>query len=326
MQPPMAKILVGVIAAAGLIWAAPALGVPPNASGIQCPSAPSGWMNPPGEGGRLVQSPDPSDATQDGFEPGTDQVRITCSYFKNDNRMSVAVAYALPIDFNPWWDFDFGCTSVNHTPGYLPITGFPWDTQHRIYFTIDSTAWSYAMFEDPYDLLSQSDVSPFEKIAQNLLSSTQPAAHNCTLPGGGGPVAAQAPWTFFFGFTATNNGVTTTGSSRGSFFTAPTSNDETGIIGGLHASNISLTEATKGSTATQQVTIHVGAPISFRSYYLNTLKAAISVLRSSDPTCPTGSTGTLTVTSGPTPTVGLAICGGNLLQGTLSVNVQIDNT
>jgi hypothetical protein len=182
------------------------------------------------------------------------------------------------------------------------------------------------MFEDPYDLLSQSDVSPFEKIAQNLLSSTQPAAHNCTLPGGGGPVAAQAPWTFFFGFTATNNGVTTTGSSRGSFFTAPTSNDETGIIGGLHASNISLTEATKGSTATQQVTIHVGAPISFRSYYLNTLKAAISVLRSSDPTCPTGSTGTLTVTSGPTPTVGLAICGGNLLQGTLSVNVQIDNT
>jgi hypothetical protein len=323
LQPPTVKICVAAILLGGLIWATPALGVP-NANSIACPSAPSGWTNPPGEGGRLVQSPDPSDATANGLQLGTDQVRVTCSYFKNGNRMTVAVAYALPIDFNPWWDFDFGCTSVNHTPGFLPVAGFPWDTQHRLYFTIGSKSWSYAMFQDPYDVLSPGDVSPFEQVAQSLLSSAVPAAHDCTLPGGGGPAVTQSTWTFFFGFTDTDKDVTTTGSSKGSFFTSPSSSGATGIIGDLHASNIALTVATKGSKKSRQVTIHVGAPISFRSYYSNTLKAAISVLDSNDPSCPTGSTGTLTVSTA--PSVKLDICGGTLLQGTQVATAHIEST
>ncbi|HWB21842.1 MAG TPA: hypothetical protein VG652_03030 [Gaiellaceae bacterium] len=324
MQPPTVKICAAAIALSGLIWgAASASGATPNANIIACPSAPAGWTNPPGEGGRLVQSPDPSDASASGLDLGTDIVRITCSYFKDDNRMTVAVSYALPIDFNPWWDFDFGCTSVNHTPGFLPVTGFPWDSQHRLYFTIDSKSWSYAMFQDPYDLLSSGDVSPFEHVAQSLLANAQPAAHNCTLPGGGGPAITQSTWAFWFTFTATNNNVTTTGSSKGSFFTSPSSSGSTGVIGGLHANNIALTVTAKGSKP-QQVSIHVGAPISFRSFYSNTLKAAIAVLDSNDPSCPVGSTGTLTVS---TPSsVTLDICGGRLLQGSQIASTHIEST
>jgi hypothetical protein len=324
MQPPTVKALVALVVLGGLIWAGTALGVPPNASAIACPSPPSGWTNPPGESGRLVQSPDPSDATPTGLQLGTDQVRITCSYFKNDSRMTVAAAYALPLDFNPWWDFDFGCTSVNHTPGFLPVTGFPWDTQHRLYFTIDSKSWSYAMFQDPYDVLSSGDVGPFEHVAQSLLASVEPAAHDCTLPGGGGPAVTQSTWAFYFDFSATNKGVTTTGSSKGSFFTSPNSTGATGIIGGLHATNIAVTVATKGAVSLQQLTIHVGAPISFTSFYANTLKAAISVLDSNDPSCPIGSTGTLTVST--EPSVKLDICHGTLIQGTETADAHILST
>jgi hypothetical protein len=326
LHPPPIKTFVAAIAAGGLIWVvAPALADVPNANSIACPNAPSGWTLPAGEAGRLVQSPDPSDATEHGLQLGSDQVRLTCSYFKHGNRMTATVSYALPLDFNPWWDFDFGCTSVNHAPGFLPPTGFPWDSQHRLFFVLSDKSWSYAEFEDPYNILSSGDVGPFESITSALLASAQPAAHNCQLPGDGGPVAAQAPWTFYFNVTATDNDVTVSGGSKGSFVTAPNSAGlSTGVISQLHASNIFLTATTKGTNKTKQITIHVGAPISFRAYYANTLKTAISVVDSNDPSCPPGSTGTMTVSTAPAVT--LDICGGTLLQGRQLATASISNT
>ena len=144
------------------------------------------------------------------------------------------------------------------------------------------------------------------------------------LPGGGGPAVTQSTWAFFFDFSATNGDVTTTGSSKGSFFTAPSSAGSTGIIGGLQARNIAITVTTKGASRPQQLTIHVGAPISFTSYYANTLKAAISVLESNDPSCPIGSTGTLTVST--EPSIRLDICKGTLLQGTQTTTAHILST
>ena len=73
MQPPSVRKLFAAVLLGGLIWAAPALGATPDANSIACPVAPSGWTNPSGEAGRLVQSPDPSDATPTGLELGTDR-------------------------------------------------------------------------------------------------------------------------------------------------------------------------------------------------------------------------------------------------------------
>jgi hypothetical protein len=313
----MRRSFVTVIAVGGLTWGVgSAFGDVPNANSIACPSAPSGWTLPVGQNARYVHSPDPTDATPNGgLDPGIDQVAVSCSYFNSAGRpLVITTAYALPSSFNPWSDFDFGCTSVNHVPGYLPVTGFPWDTQHRIYFVLSSKSWSYAEFQDPYTVLSSSDVRPFESITNALLASAQPAAHNCQLPGGGNPVTVQAPWTFSFKVSATIANGSISGGTKGSFVTAPSATGTTSVISDLHAANILLTTKTKGSQ-TRRITIRVGQPLSFRAFYTNTLMTAISVVRSNYPSCPTGSTGTMTVTSDPAPAVQLNICGDLVPQG-----------
>jgi hypothetical protein len=329
MHPPTARILIAAIALIALAWATPASPANiPDANSIGCPNAPSGWTLPTGSTGRYVISPNPTEATQIGGDlPVDNEVNLSCTYFNSDNRpLIVNTSYALPSDLNPWWDFDFGCTSVNHVPGYLPVTGFPWDTQHRVYFVLSSKSWSYAEFQDPYDVLSSHDVGPFETIANSLLSAAQPAAHNCQLAGGGQPAPVTPPWQFHFSMSATNNDVTLSGQARGSFLTGPSATSKTGVIGQLEVTDIQLTAKAKGSERTQKLTIRVGAPISFRAFYTDTLKAEISVVSSSYPACPKGSTGVITLSSNPSPAVVLDICNGLVPAGaTEQTAVSITN-
>jgi len=314
MHPPTVKTLVAALAVVGLWIIVPAFGDVPDANSISCPNAPSGWTLP--ANGRYVLSPNPLEATDGGGDrPIDNEVEVNCTYFNGAGEpVVVNTSYALPTDINPWSDFDFGCTSVNYVPGYLPITGFPWDTQHRVYFTLSSKSWSYAEFEDPYSVLANKDVGSFESITNDLLASAQPAAHNCQLAGGGNPTPVLFPWYFSFKFTGTNNNVSLSGGSRGSFVTAPSKTSPTGIISHLQASDIFVTATPKGASA-QKLTIRVGDPLLFRAFYTETLKAEISVVSSNYAACPKGSTGTLVVSSDPAPAVELDICGDLLPAG-----------
>ncbi len=314
-QRTIRRLLLTAMAVCGLAWGVSLASADvPNANSIACPNAPSGWTLPAGPGGRWVVSPNPSEASPDsGDLPVDNEVDLSCSYFNADGKpLVVNTAYALPSDINPWSDFDFGCTSVNHVPGYLPVTGFPWDTQHRVYFTLSSKSWSFAEFQDPYNLLTSDDVGPFEAITNTLLSSAQPAAHDCQLAGGGEPTAIDPPWLFSFKVTGTSNNVSISGGSRGSFLTAPSKTDPTGVISQLQATDIFVKATPKGAQKAQRITIRIGAALGFRAFYTKTLEAEISVISSSYAACPKGSTGTLVVTSDPAPAVVFNIC-GNLL-------------
>jgi hypothetical protein len=181
------------IATVGLFWGlGTAWGAVPNANSIVCPKAPAGWTTPPGVGGRTVRSPNPLDATPGSttYLLGTTQVQLLCGYTSSSGELfKVAVNYALPVaDYNPFADFDLGCvTKFNTANGDLA-----WNSTKRVYRVVSLSAWSYASFVDPYDQITESDVAPFEAIAQTLLKESLPASHPCTLPGHGKATAVPS--------------------------------------------------------------------------------------------------------------------------------------
>jgi len=254
----------------------------------------------------------------------------------------VTVNYALPTaDFNPYSDFDLGCTSKSLAAAAgAPIGDLAWNTKRRTYRIVSRTDWSYAAFEDPTAELATSDVSGFEAVARTLLKRSAPAAHNCTLPGKGAPASPPKSWTFGFSANVINNGLEFSAQTTGGgvFTTKATLTGSASDITQLELPDITLGVTTycgpdpacaAAAMPRESLTLHVdGNALAFRSdASVSTLELPIAVTSSTYPPCVAGTTGTLTITttgansSAPSADVVLDICGSNLFQGTSNIPV-----
>ena len=294
---------------------------------VPCPTAPPGWTNDPAsEGGRTVLTPLTALTSPDGLTEylAAPVVEIDC-YYQTASRkgLEVSVRYALPIDLNPWDDFDIGCTETGH-PEAASTVSQAFNSRTGVYRIVAVKSWSLATFVDGLHELTPTDVPRFVAMANEMLKAAQPLAHNCSLPGNHGPVAVKSIWQFSFDANVTSGGVRSSGSTSGSFATSPSpSGTTTGAITGLNASNFRLRVTAGGKT--RSLSIHVAAPLAFSHSFGSQLATQIVVLASNDAGCPTGSKGTLSVTTPmlTSPTVKLSVCGHTYLDGKGSVKATI---
>jgi hypothetical protein len=248
-------------------------------------------------------------------------VNVDCTYWTHQGgRLTVSVRYALPSDFNPYADFYIGCNT--NTMGLDSPTGpFLWDSTHRTYRVLSSKSWSYATFYDAYAQLQGGEVGTFEGITRQLLKDAEPIAHGCTL--NLGPTAPTTLWTFGFDATVTNNGLTTTGGTSGSFITKPNDNGGVGELGSLKAQDIVL-KMTRGSQSAGSVTLRITQPVSFAYSYGAYFKALVQVKSSSFSPCAVGAMGTLTVSSSLSRAT-LQVCHRAMLDGTGRTNANVSD-
>jgi hypothetical protein len=298
-----------------------------QAEHVPCPTAPPGWTDPAeSAGSRTILTPltaivQPEDPT---MFFGTPAVQVDCDYRTSSGKnLDVLVRYALPIDLNPWNDFYIGCTVTGH-PQSVATAAHAWNDRDRIYRVVGAKTWSLATFIDDLKVLGPSDVPRFEAIANKLLESAQPYAHNCKLAGNGSPVEIRSIWTFSFDATTSDGGVTSSGRTTGSFTTTPdASGGAIGAITNLFADNFPIRVKSGGKTSS--LTIHVAGPISFQHRYGSILKAHVVVLASTMPGCVKGSTGTmlLSIQYLSEPRVGVTVCGHTYLNGKGQVTAQM---
>lgn len=309
---PMAAAVTGALG-----WGvASAWGSTPNANSIACPRAPAGWVSPAGAGGRSVLSPTLADAVpQSDWEPQTDQVTVMCGYTNRKAKtVRVTVNYALPTaDFNPFADFDVGCSTSDPSLG-LGNGAVSWNTTTRTYRVLSLTGWAYAGFTDPTRQLASSDVSRFEAVARTLLNRSVPAAHACTLPGNGGAASPPRGWTFVFHVQLASVGETISGAFVGSFLTSPDGKNPVGTVSDFATDHdLVLTIVPADGSTSQSLDLRLDN-VGFNFTPYSTLTATATVVSSTDPACGGGATGTLVMSS--QPAASLNLCGGNLLQGT----------
>jgi hypothetical protein len=288
-----------------------------QANRVPCPSAPPGWVNPPAsENGRTVLTPLTVLTSADGIDvySAAQAVEIDCDY-KTDagKEIQLSVRYALPSDLNPWSDFYIGCTALDH-PEAVSTASEAWSDKTRVYRVVGKKTWSLATFVDPAHQLVDTDIPHFEAIANTLLKGVQSFAHNCSLAGNGKPVGVKSFWKFSFSAHVKSNGMTSSGSTTGSF-TTTASGTAIGAIGSLEATNFRLSLSDRG--AKSGLTVHIAAPLGFTVPYGTKLRARIVVLASNDTGCHKGATGTLLVAD---PLVGqstvkLSVCGHSYLDG-----------
>jgi hypothetical protein len=298
-----------------------------QAEKIACPAAPSGWFNPgENDGGRTILTPltpivQPDGPTEFFSAP---VVQVDCHYRTSGGKdFEVSVRYALPIDINPWNDFYIGCTVTGH-PQNAATGPHAWDDQVRVYRVVGARTWSLATFIDDLGELSDGDVPRFEAIADTMLASAQPFAHNCKLAGGGGPVDIKSVWVFSFDAATSSGGVTSSGRTRGSFITtADASGGAVGTISNLAADDFRI--RTRGNGQAGSLELHVGSPIAFRHGYGGVLRAHVLVLASNEPGCGKGATGTLVLTVQylTPPSVAVQVCGHTYLDGKGQVSAQM---
>jgi hypothetical protein len=200
-----------------------------------------------------------------------------------------------------------------------------WNDRDRVYRVVGAKTWSLATFIDDLGALRKADVSRFEAMTKTMLRAAQPFAHDCKLPGNGGPVNVKSIWTFSFDAQTTSAGVTSSGRSSGTFVTtARTSGDSVGTISNLFGADFRLRVTSKGTT--RSLAIHVGAPIDFRHGYGLALRTHVVVTASNDPGCRKGSKGTLLVSlqSLTPPRVAVTVCGHTYLDGKGRVTARLE--
>lgn len=286
-----------------------------QADKVPCPTPSKGWSNVPSARSVLT----PNTISPDGsliLYFAAPIVEIVCVYRTPAGKdIDLRVRYDLPIDVNPWNDFDIGCTAT-HPPAAPSIAAKAWNARQRVYRVIGVHTWSLATFIDSFKQLKPADVPRFETMAKLMLKGVQPFAHGCSLAGGGKPTEIKSLWTFSFDVHSTSGGVTSTGSTSGSFSTAVgPDGTATGAISNLSAPDFQL--RVTGGGKRDVLSIHVGTPIGFSHGYGAALRTQIVVTASNDAGCQKGSKGTLLV-SVPylsSPTVKLEVCGHSYLDG-----------
>jgi hypothetical protein len=306
------------------VFASPANSAVPDpyeqaASVITCPAGPAGWSVPSGSQGRFVLTPMTVSGGSENEAPiayGGRQVNVDCTYWTDKGgRLTVSARYALPSHFNPYADFYIGC----RTKGSVATQSKAWDTKDRVFRVVSPKSWSYATFYDAYAQLSGSEASAFQAIARTMLTRAEPIAHDCKLS-----LTETGPlklWTFGFNAKVKKDGLTTTGSTSGTFFTRPNASGGTGQLGQLNANPIVL-KIRKGTKLVGKVTLLVTQPLSFKYSYGAELRAEVKVTATTYAPCNKGAKGTLMVSTN-TRTASLQVCDRNALQGTGATNAHI---
>jgi hypothetical protein len=286
------------------------------ASVIICPAGPSGWSVPGDSTGRVVE--DPLTPISGGVWGG-DQVNVDCNYQTSaGGHLKVTVRYALPaVAFNPITDFDIGCDS-NVGPAGAATAPMAWHSKTRLYRVLSSKAWVYATFEDPYHQLDSGEVGVFESVARRMLAKAVPEAHGCKITLA--PQALKTLWAFSFDAKVSNDGLTTTGGTTGTFYAATSAGAVGGAVTQLQSDEIGL-QIANGSTSVGSVLIRLMQPSSFSLQSGPVLTTQLQVVQSTYAPCSVGATGTLTIDGSGTATV--QICNQNLLAGTGSDNALI---
>jgi hypothetical protein len=278
-----------------------------RSSDVGCPAGPSGWTSSP-------QNPQLWGPQQ---SAGLDNETVTCIYTNGKGlTLSVRAQFALPVDMNPFNDFNFGCGSAS----------VAWNDSSREYLLASTNRWSYVVFQDPESILSSGDVSAFESLSKTLLQSTDGVAHTCSLKTA--KTAVTNTWQFAFrldlarkGFSAsavvgshTANQVEAQPVDDGSFETKNTG--KSSQILDVKAPLIPVAVSDGGKHYT--LTLRLEQGVSFR-YHAAALKGGVStakaqlqvkvrVVRSNEPACRARSTGTLTLSTLPS-SASLDLCG-----------------
>ena len=261
-----------------------------------CPPAPSGWLSWPGNPSVLSPTPGPGeDSAEGGYEPGITQVHVVCDYSSNPpaayNHVTASAVFALPIDANPVNDFYFGCKRYAQ-----------WTPSDRVFLAMSPDRYATAAFSATSDV-SADDVANFEKLTQQLLGSVADAAHRCSVDTKD-PLDVPASWAVQgLGLTISGHAfkaageMPTTGGVNGVFVThggPNAANDFT--IASVQLPDLPLRVTEDGTTRT--VMLHVVRGV--RRYYKaphSTLVVAVTVTSTNEPSCPKGSTGTLTLST-----------------------------
>jgi hypothetical protein len=263
-------------------------------SGIACPQPPSGWTNPV-DGGRTILSP----LTDSNVAGNT--VNVSCDYFTAAGKhLLVDLLYALPSDPNPHNDFYFGCTSG----------GTNWSDADRMYRVTSKNQWAIAAFYDSLGQIGGNEVTAFQNVTRQLLQNGEGYAHGCSLLLEPTPVRSQLQFSF----------QVSAGNASGSFFTEGMAGAKSLPVVAVGAPDIKLNVKSHG--ARHPLTIQVRSGVSFvpgKAATGRQVKLAVVVKSSRVPSCPRGSTGTLTITTA--PSVLLKVCSQSFLQGSAKATI-----
>jgi hypothetical protein len=323
--PRSLAFVVLAVVAGGLASSASAgsVAVRDQPAAISCPAAPSGWT-------AAQQNPVIWGPAQN---PGQDDEKVTCTYSQGAKLENVISMFALPVDPNPFNDFDYGCSN--------PLSQ-TWSSTGRIYIVSSKTSWAYAELDDASNQLSDSDVPSFEAVTRELLTSSAPSGHTCKIT----TTQTSAISSFYFSFEFAELGKGTT--IYGGVSSSIPSNPETPA-----GSFLVATKATGSSTLEKVVSVHVPLiPMTVvqngkkrtivlkitkgLNFYLEQpterLRANLVVSKSDVPACKQGSKGTLTLTTkqifarevGPT-TIRLDVCGKYFSTGEREMQGKIIN-
>jgi hypothetical protein len=273
---------------------------------VGCPAAPSGWTAAP-------QNPDVQGPAQ---SPGTDNESVTCVYVNGKGlTISVRASFALPIDANPFSDFNYGCGSPS----------IAWNDSTREYLLTSTNRWSYVVFQDPSSVLGSGDVNTFESLSKKLLQSTDGAAHTCSVQKPNSAVANN--WGFAFrlglarkGFSASalvgspTRTQTQAPVDAGSFQTKNTGKTPQVLAVKSPLVRVAVIDGGKHYTVTlrlaQGVTFHYNAAAvkGGNADAKAQLQVKVRVVHSNEPACPARSAGTLTLSTLPS-SASLDLCG-----------------
>jgi hypothetical protein len=253
-----------------------------------CPGPPAGWRaNPanPYSIGPSAASADPTTLIHQSLA-GTDQETISCEYIQGTTKaIWVSANLALPvIDVNPIADFYVGCGATKidyHQPG---VTDF---------FLESPKAWAYVRFTDYGHALAPSDVPNFQSVARSLLDNVVPAAHKCFVDTTHS-TDVPALWSYMLGFSMTGGGTNGSLSAAGQFITqgGPNARNQYKVTHLYNATGgYTLTETHAG--ASHKLTLTFSKPTFYYHAPTATLSMVVHVTSSTDPSCPTGSRGSI---------------------------------
>jgi hypothetical protein len=301
-------VLVGValLATIGPAGGAAADVVIKDPHGIACPAAPQGWYIPPGDatsttpGGRTLiipgQALDPAQG-----EVGGNTVGVGCDYFTSSGKhLQVDLAYALPTDPNPIADFYFGCQSG----------GTAWTDSDRHFRQMSPNQWASVAFYDQLSQLHGDEITAFEGVARQLLANSNGYAHGCTLKLEPTPVDTRRQFSFSVA----------AGKGGGLFYTRGLPTDPSQEIVSYAVPDMVLHVRSGKHAGT--LTVKVTQGVSFvpsragkTGPSSEQLRLSIAVKKSHLRGCPTGSTGTLIVSTVPKAGVQLRVCSQSFLGG-----------
>jgi hypothetical protein len=272
---------------------------------IGCPAAPAGWTDPPVVKTLATPQSVPQATAEEHFATGGNLVSVNCTYHAtSDKPLTVTVSYALPADVNPVNDFYWGCGNL----------GMKWDESYRVYRVSSLTQWASATFVDAEQFLQARDVAAFENVTRQLLQSADGYGHACDLKAK--PTELKARYSFDFRLAS--------GGRINSVFWTEGEPSRAGILPIVQATATNAALKVKANGKRRALTIKLTRGIDYRpakSPTAGRIRFSVQVVDSKVPSCPNGSTGTLTILT--SPSVLLEVCKQTFLRGERVERIRI---